>query len=345
MLLGFLDHKPAEVTLDPKASVNVHMGVPFSIKGWHKGQYRVLFTMWETDVLPPRFARWLNQYDEILVPCEHNIAVFHEHHPKVNYIPLGVDTKWWTPQPKTENKVFRFHAAGSLWRRKGLDKVVEAFDRLKLPDAELHIKAAPHASDVPHDLPERVYLNRKWMDAETQRDWFNMADCFVAPARGEGFGLIPLQAIALGVPTIVSDSSGQAQFAHLATSVVSSRKQPCFMGGRWDEPNVDHLMQLMRFHYHHRANLWVEAQARAKNAEEFSWAKAASKLTDHLPRGEKLTKLEWQEPRVLFDMEVTQKAACEINGNRWEFVPGKVYSVPEHVHDVMVANGTVKESK
>ena len=345
MLVGFLDHKPEDVTLDPKASVNVHMGVPFSIKGWHKGQYRVCFTMWETDVLPVRFARWLNQYDEILVPCMHNVPVFHKHHPKVNYIPLGVDTSWWTPQPKTENQVFRFHAAGSLWRRKGLDKVVEAFDRLKLPDAELHIKAAPHASDVPERMPDRVYLNRKWMDAETQRDWFNMADCFVAPARGEGFGLIPLQAIALGVPTIVSDTSGQAQFAHLATSVVSSKKAPCFMGGRWDEPDLDHLMQLMKYHYDNRRNLWVDAQARSKKAEEFSWAKASRKLADHLPRGERLKKLEWQDPRVLFDMEVTRKAACEINGKRWEFVPGKVYAVPENVHDVMVANGTVKELK
>lgn len=345
MLVGFLDNKPEDVVLDPKSTVNVHMGVPFSIKGWHKGQYRVCFTMWETDVLPVRFSRWLNQYDEILVPCKHNIPVFGEHHPKVNYIPLGVDTEWWKPMPREKNDVFRFQAAGSLWRRKGIDRVVEAFERLKLPNAELHIKAAPHASDVPDRIPDGVFLHRQWMDQETQRDWFNQADCFVAPARGEGFGLIPLQAIALGVPTIVSDSSGQAQFAHLATSVVSSRKEQCFMGGRWDEPNLDHLMDLMRFHYENRDSLRTEAQLRAGSASEFSWDKAARKLADHLPTGGLLKKLEWQEPNVLFDMEVTRAAVCEINGKRWEFVPGKVYSVTENVHDVMVANGTVKELK
>lgn len=346
MLLGFLDHKPDDVVLDPKSTVNVHMGVPFSIKGWHKDQYRVCFTMWETDVLPVRFARWLNQYDEILVPCMHNIPVFHEHHPKVNYIPLGVDTEWWKPTPREKNDVFRFHAAGSLWRRKGIDKVVEAFNRLKLPDAELHIKAAPHASDVPDEpLGKRVFLHRQWMTREEQRDWFNQADCFVAPARGEGFGLIPLQAIALGVPTIVSDSSGQAQFAHLATSVVSSRKEHCFMGGRWDEPNLDHLMELMRFHYENRDSLRSEAQLRAGSAAEFSWAKAARKLADHLPAGGLLKKLEWQDPNVLFDIEVVRASACEINGRRWEFVPGQVYAVSENVHDVMVANGAVKGSK
>ena len=115
------------------------------------------------------------------------------------------------------------------------------------------------------------------------------------------------------------------------------------MGGRWDEPNLDHLMELMRYHYENRSGLWVDAQVRAPKAQEFSWAKAAQKLADHLPMGTLLKKTEWQEPRVMFDMEVTQKAACEINGQRWEFMPGKVYSVPENVHDVMVGNGTVKE--
>lgn len=345
MLLGFLDHKPADVTLDPKSTVNVHMGVPFSVKGWHEGQYRACFTMWETDVLPVRFARWLSQYDEILVPCKHNIAVFHEHHPKVNYIPLGVDTEWWKPYDREPNQKFRFHAAGSLWRRKGLDKVVEAFNKLNLPDAELHIKAAPHASDVPDNIQsDTVFFHRQWMDKETQRDWFNQADCFVAPARGEGFGLIPLQAIALGVPTIITATSGQEQFSHLSTTVVGHKKQACFMGGRWDEPNLDELIAAMRMHYENRDAMRRVAQANAHHADEFSWAKAAQKLADHLPRGSKLpAKAKWQEPRVLFDVQFTKACVCEINGKRWEFKPGVTYSVPENVHDVMTANGAISE--
>ena len=346
MLVGFIENKPEDVNLDPKASVNVHMGVPFSIKGWRKGQYRVCYTMWETDQLPVRFSRWLGQYDEILVPCKHNVPVFHEHHPKVNYVPLGVDTDWWKPMKRKPNDVFRFHAAGSLWRRKGLDKVVEAFNRLNLSDTELHIKAAPHASDVPTNIPgDRIFLHREWLTRVQQRDWFNQADCFVAPARGEGFGLIPLQAIALGVPTIITATSGQEQFSHLSSTVIGHKKVQCFMGGRWDEPDVDELVEAMRHHYHNRDSLAVAARTNAPKADEFSWKRAARKLADHLPAGEILKTAEWQDPHVLFDMEVTQKAVCEINGKRWEFAPGKVYSVPENVHDVMVANGTVKESK
>jgi hypothetical protein len=35
-----------------------------------------------------------------------------------------------------------------MWKRKGMDVLVKAFNALKLPDAELHIKAAPHASNI-----------------------------------------------------------------------------------------------------------------------------------------------------------------------------------------------------
>ena len=46
----------------------------------------------------------------------------------------------------------------------------------------------------------------------------------------------------------------------------------------------------------------------------------------------------------MFDMEVTRKCACEINGKRLQFLPGQVYQVEENVHDIMVAGGYVKEA-
>jgi len=344
MLLGFLDHKPKDVVIDPRADVDVLMSVPFASEGWFTGQYRVCFTMWETDALPVRFSRILNQYDEILVPCKHNIPVFGAHHPKVNYIPLGVDTEWWKPYDREPNQKFRFHAAGSLWMRKGLDRVVEAFHAAHLPNAELHIKAAPQAYDTPKNIEsDRVFLHRGWMTREEQRDWFNQADCFVAPARGEGFGLIPLQAIALGVPTIITATSGQEQFAHLASTVVGHRKTHCFMGGRWDEVVFDELVVAMRHHYNNGPSLRAAAKVDAPRAEEFSWVKAAQKLADHLPTGSKVkAQAKWEKPKDHFEARFSRAAVCEVNGKRWEFQPGVTYSIPEHVHDIMSANGALE---
>lgn len=338
MLSGFLSAVPEGVKISGRASVDVNMAVPFNTKGWLEGAHRVLFTMWETTVLPDRFVRWLDQYDQILVPCEHNVEVFAPYHPDVSYVPLGVDTSWWVPSIAPNEGRFVVRAAGSLWSRKGMDIVVEAFRKADLPDADLEIKAAPHAADVPN-VPEWVKLNRNWMSKVELRDWFYGADLFLAPARGEGFGLIPLQAIAAGIPTIITATSGQAQFAHLATAVVSHKPKQSLLGGHWDEANVDELVDLIRdAHGNHRR--WKQrALELAVQADEFSWARAARKLADAVPVGRQLGPAKRIEPRVMFPVQVHRKCAVEVNGKRQQFQPGQVFEVDENTRDILFRGG------
>lgn len=343
MLTGFLDHKPAGVAFDPKASVAVHMGVPFSRKGFYRGAHRVLFSMWETTRLPTRFAAWMSQYDQVLVPCEHNVAVFGDFHPDVKHVPLGVDTDVWVPAARARNRVFRFHAAGSLWWRKGLDLVVEAFSRANV-DAELHLKVAPHASDVPRRVwPERVFFHREWMDRKTQVDWFRQADCFVAPTRGEGFGLIPLQAISAGVPTIITASSGQAQFAHLAQIVVPHKPVPAtsYGGGDWDEADMDSLVDAMRDMVNNHDRYQKQATAVAPSADAFSWDKAAQKLIDALPEGRRLIDPVWEDCNVVVKVKVTKPVEASINGRGQKFVPDTEYEVTEGMFQILRDGGYV----
>lgn len=336
MLTGFLSALPKSVKMDNKASVNVHMGVPFSIKGWWEGQHRALFTMWETDTMPASFLRWLPQYDQIIVPCEHNVELFSRHHDNVTYVPLGVDTKFWSPQEPIIQEKYRFAAGGSLWKRKGLDIVVKAFHSLKLPDAELHIKAAPHARDVPKtDLGPNVYLHREWMSLEQQRDWFSQADCFIAASRGEGFGLMPLQAIALGIPTIVSDSTGQSQFAHLASGVIPCSKSASETIGLWDEPDQTELARTMLHHYQHRKEMRVQARANAALAAEFTWKEASAKLLKALPTGTLLNTSTWQESTVTVSVVLNRNLKCDIGKESFDFRKGVTYEVSENVHQVL----------
>ena len=341
MLDGFRNSVPKGVVLSPNASVDVYMGLPQYPEIWTKGAHRVCFTMWETTELPSTFIRWLAEYDQILVPCRHNLEIVQKYHPDVKYVPLGVDTKFWKPMPKERGETFRFHAGGSLWERKGLDILVKAFNKLKLPNAELHIKAAPHARDVPDGpLGDNIYLHRNWMQLEEQRQWFSLADCFVAPARGEGFGLMPLQAIAMGIPTIITDTSGQEQYKDLATGVVKHRKVKAKHGGYWDEADVDDLAQLMKFHY--EDDMRILALAGVSGAQEFSWQKASKKLVSSVPEGILLDSPEKIEASILVEMQVNKKCFCETNGKRTMFLPDQTYMVTENTYDIMYDGGYVK---
>lgn len=336
MLSGFLSAVPADVTICDKSSVSVHMGVPYSIKGWWQGQHKVLFTMWETDTMPASFLRWLHQYDQIIVPCEHNVKLFSRHHGNVSYVPLGVDTTFWTPQTRVLGEPYKFLAGGSLWKRKGLDIVVKAFNGLKLKNAELHIKAAPHARDVPStDLGPNVYLHRQWMTQQQQRQWFAEHDCFIAASRGEGFGLMPLQTIALGLPTIMSDTSGQKQFAYLATGVIPCGRSVSETIGTWDEPDQGVLAQLMLEHYENRAAKQNEAADNVRKVNDFSWTKAAEKLIDSLPVGQLLSTNTWLEPQVKVQIVLNRNLICDIGKESYDFKKGVTYEVSENVHQVL----------
>ena len=344
MLNGFLSAIPDGVQISDKASVDVLMSVPFATKGWLKGAHRVAFTMWETDTLPPRFVRWMSQYDQILVPCRHNVEVFSPHHKDVSVVPLGADPDWWAPMETDPRDLFTFTAGGSLWKRKGLDLVVEAFSRLRLRDAQLLIKAAPHAADTPKvvDVPG-VRLVRWWMTQEQERTFYASSDCFVAPARGEGFGLIPLQNMMLGVPTIITATSGQAEFAHLATMVCDTRKVQAQVG-RWDEADVDMLASQMLWVYENRDKAKRQAVKVAQYAaQEFSWARAAKELVLALPEGKKLTTKEMDAPNVMFRCRVKQHCIVEVNAKKQEFFPGTDYDVTENTHDILIEAGYLEQ--
>jgi glycosyltransferase involved in cell wall biosynthesis len=243
--------------------------------------------------------------------------------------------------PKSDG-VFRFQGGGSLWYRKGLDVLVNAFNALKLPDAELHIKAAPHAQDVPtRNLGDKVFLNRDWMSPIEQRDWYSQADCFVAVARGEGFGLMPLQAIASGIPTIVSDSSGQAQFAHLAFGVVPCTKSKAETIGQWDEPNQKVLEELMMEAYQNRDSIKQVAIDRIPETKIFSWDKATRKLLSLIPEGTLLHNPDFVRSELNVEIQVARKVNAHIGDKFYSLIPGQTYIVPEDVDRVLTDSGAI----
>lgn len=339
---NFVNHVPDDVTLHEHADVMVNMLQPYQIKGFYKGQHRTCFTMWESTELHPRGALWIRFYDQILVPCDHNVELFSRYHKVVKKVPLGVDHKVWKATPRPENTRFRFHAGGSQWLRKGLDIVLEAFKRADL-DAELHLKPNPEAFGVPDlQLPDNVFMHRKWFTQDETVKFFNDADCWIATTRGEGFGLMPLQAMAMGIPTIINASSGQAEFADLASIVIPHKKSPSIYGGLWDESDPDDLAEAMRTLFSNHANYKASAKLRVRKTKVWSWDNAARQLADKLPVGNILTDPVWEDSILMMPMQVKRKVTGSINGKDFTYLPGQEYVVPENVYQVVFDSGNVK---
>lgn len=157
---------------------------------------------------------------------------------------------------------------------------------------------------------------------------------------------MPLQAMAMGVPTIINASSGQAEFADLASIVIPHGQSPSIYGGLWDESDPDDLAEAMRHMYANHSTYKLEAVTRVAKTKKWSWTAAARKLADTLPAGSLLTDPVWDPAILTMQLRVKRKATGSINGKDFTYHPGQEYVVPENIYQVLLDGGyVVKESQ
>jgi D-inositol-3-phosphate glycosyltransferase len=143
---------------------------------------------------------------------------------KVAVVPCGVDLGYFSPTAGNGSSAtvprrayrYRLVSAGRLVRRKGYETTIEALTQL--PDTELLIAGGGDATpDAEHDrlldladqlgVAERVQLigqvGRKEMPL-----LFRSADLVVCSPWYEPFGIVPLEAMACGVPVVASAVGG-----------------------------------------------------------------------------------------------------------------------------------------
>lgn len=103
-------------------------------------------------------------------------------------------------------------------RYKGVDEVLEAMPALLEKEPALKYLVAGDGDDRPRlqakaeslGLADRVVFTGMVKEAD-KADLFRLADAFVMPGRGEGFGFVFLEALACGVPAVGSKIDGSRE--------------------------------------------------------------------------------------------------------------------------------------
>ena len=347
MVAGLRDALSTKVELCDDAERVVFALRPNLIKGWTTGQNPALLTMWETNWLPPEFSEYLHLFDTVIVPSLHNWELFSQFHDNVRVIPLGVDREVWHPKERPNNEKFKILCGGSEWYRKGLDVVLKAFLQLKLPDAELHIKIVPPYLSAPDNLTyPNVVVHNKWMTVEAEADLVRSADCFISVSRGEGFGLMPLQAISAGVPVILSDAHGHREFSDLATHRIPTHSVATNEGtwqnmGDWDEPEFDAILDAIQDMYKNRDRYREQAEVHAGEVSAFNWDTAANQLLQAVkPTGGRVSG-KWIPLEPTCEIEVKRRVQADIGRHRVDLAPGVEHRVVLNVRDVLKDSGVL----
>lgn len=352
MYASLKDAVGERAVLHDKAEILVLMMMPGMVKGWWDGQKPSVFTMWETDTLPVLMHDHLSQFDKVLVPCEHNRAAFSKWHPNVVTVPLGVDLGRWRPSDRPPNDKFRILTGGSNWVRKGIDAVIRAFLEVNPPNAELVIKTIPDLiGEVPPISDPRISVCQEYLTPDQEVDLYRSADLYVSASRGEGWGLMPLQAIAAGIPTLVSATSGHMEFINLATRVIKTTPQPVnvpplYTVGLWDEPDHQSVVDGITWFLDNRDTARDKALKNAVKASRFSWDNAAKRLLSAVGTGPVVEGDKWKRADPgLVPLRVRRRTKATIGVHRVDLAPNETHMVPVNVRDVIVEAGLAVEDR
>lgn len=226
-------------------------------------QYRVGYTPWESSVVPDGWKDIMPQMQEIWTPSQYCVDIFEEN--KLNKIirkvPHGIDPEIWKIQNRYLTDKFIFLHIGGPTARKGGQRVVDAFldlfdgndDVMLILKSNENTECRFYENGV--DFKSAAYHPQiasigYQVSTEDLVKIYNKAHCLVYPTNGEGFGLIPFQGIATGLPTIVTNATACADFAEM--SVPLNSKPAPGVGvhlGDWVDPDLDDLRDKMKYVY------------------------------------------------------------------------------------------------
>lgn len=189
---------------DPDAPVQIWFDQPHHWVWNDSSQYRVGYHPWESTALPPRWAGYMNEADEIWTPSD-LIADWYKKAGITKPIYVyehGVDDEW-TPRYRKVDGVFKFLHLGTEAARKNGQEAWRSFRKVfgDREDVAITMKMIQPGFNIPK-LYNNVYFNNKKLDLSELVDLFHSHHAYVYPSMGEGFGLTPLQAMTTGMPTI-----------------------------------------------------------------------------------------------------------------------------------------------
>jgi glycosyltransferase involved in cell wall biosynthesis len=96
---------------------------------------------------------------------------------------------------------------------KGIALLLEAFDQLSVSNAELRIVGGWSTRGVRRKLQSRIAQDpRITVQPGDPLPVLQKADVFVHPSYEDGFGYAPMEALACGVPVVVTEDTGMKEY-------------------------------------------------------------------------------------------------------------------------------------
>jgi len=262
------------------------------------------YTPWEFTVIPPAWIDNLNKCDQIWTTSSWCADAYKACNldPQIRVVPHGISDEWAIEEREIGDKFYFLHVGGDL-PRKNVRMVIKAFlelyegDKdyhliLKATDAISNLKLDPSFDEVKNH--PQITIITQFLSEDDLISLYHHSHCMLYPTQGEGFGLIPFQAIATGMPTICTNLTGCTEYADLSMPLRAEFGQASALdideqGLPYDEeillavPDYNHLLELMKETTDNYLSVKGKAMRGARYLHQFqSWDFVTDRILDFL---------------------------------------------------------------
>lgn len=251
------DESPVE------ADIEICFTQPDKYKFYSNG-YKIGYTPWESTGFISSWWPKFSECHEIWTTSTFNKELFKNNlgEKPIHVYTHGIDHNYKPKKRKRDpDKPFTFLFIGEPYARKDGHLVTRTFIDLygNNPDYRLIIKctventikvydASGRVFGSPGSLYDNIIVITDMYDAQEMIQLYDMADVFVYPSWGEGFGFNPLQAMAMGIPTITTYK--WSEYAKYITVPIESDWAPSpwpeIHPGSMLKPDDKHFKEAMR---------------------------------------------------------------------------------------------------
>ena len=287
---------------------------------WHEGMPETdkdvyIYSLFETDRIPTDWIDGFKKAKKVFTFSKFNRDAWNMYIKGVTRLGFGM-TDSFRYEKGVANilnaKGYKFITVGDYTERKGFDVLLDAYaeEFSANDDVTLIMKVhrggftATHKELLRRDI--QTYLSRHkdvprvllWIDKVQYDDLpklYNACDCFVLPSRGEGLGLPVAEAMACGLPVIVTDGGGYMDFVENGVNglTVSCREQlvdsvnyigkcPQALNHKWLEPDKGDLRKKMREAFTDRTRMVMMGTKGKQQMFDMHWKDVALQLTKEI---------------------------------------------------------------
>jgi glycosyltransferase involved in cell wall biosynthesis len=194
---------------------------------------------------------------------------------EVKFIPNGVDLNIFRPGPGIpNNEQFRIICVARLIERKGQHHLIQAVKRLADSgvDVLLSLVGAGDSKREYENLARSLGVHDRirfvgYIPREEISDFYKTAQVFVLPSYNEGMSLAVLEAMAVGLPVVVTRTGGTVELVEQGIN-----------GFVFDWADVDALTNYLRVLANDRKLLHAMGTASLNRAKDFSWDMIADRF-------------------------------------------------------------------